>query len=253
MPVDSTALRLVIPAYNEGKNLASLCERIKVSLEPLERPYQLYVVNDGSADDTEAVATELARSHPIRLLVHKPNRGIAAVFLTGLRAALDGAGENDTVLVLEGDGTSTPELIPEMLEALEPPCDVVIASRYAPGGSYKDFPAKRLLLSFGANLLLRWVCPVPGVRDYTIFFRAYRAGPLRKALEAFGDRFTSTGGFACNAEMLLRLRDYIGGVREVPFIYDYGRKKGKSGMRIADNLRSYARLIRIFHFERRGP
>ncbi|MFA5140278.1 MAG: glycosyltransferase family 2 protein [Elusimicrobiota bacterium] len=246
-----TALRLVIPAYNEGKNLASLCERIRLSVKPLERPYELFIVNDGSVDDTEAVAKELSKAHPIKLLRHERNRGIAAVFLTGLRAALEGAAEDDAVFIIEGDGTSSPELLPRMLEALTPPCDVVIASRYVPGGSYKGFPVKRLLLSRGANLLLRWICPMAGVRDYTIFFRAYRAGPLRKAVSAYGDRFTSVGGFACNAEMLLRLRDHINAVREIPFEYDYARKKGKSGMRISDNLLSYARLFRIFHFERR--
>jgi dolichol-phosphate mannosyltransferase len=251
MPVAPSALRLVIPAYNEGKNLAPLCERIRSALKPLERPYELFVVNDGSVDDTEAVARELSKTHPMKLLRHERNRGIAAVFLTGLRAALEGAGEDDAVVVLEGDGTSSPETIPRMIETLAPPCDVVIASRYAPGGSYKGFPAKRLLLSRAANLLLRWLCPMPGVRDYTIFFRAYRAGPLRRAVAAYGDRFTSTGGFACNAEMLLRLRGHIGEAREVPFEYDYARKRGKSAMRISSNLLSYARLFRIFHFERR--
>ena len=108
-------------------------------------------------------------------------------------------------------------------------------------------------LSRAANLMLRLFCRIRGVRDYTIFYRAYRAGPLRRALEAYGDRFTSVGGFACNAEMLLRLGPFIRRVREVPFIYDYGVKKGASSMSIGGNLRSYFHLFRIQLFDRVGP
>lgn len=246
---DPVSPRLVVPAYNEGKNLASLCERIRESLKG--REYRIYVVDDGSRDDTAEVLSKLEAEHPIRVLRHETNKGIAAVFLTGLRAALEGAADEDAVVILEGDGTSDPAVLPAMLEALKPPCDVVIASRYADGGAYKGFPLKRLMLSCGANWLLRWICPMKGVRDYTIFYRAYRAGPLRRAIEAYGDRLTSVGGFACNAEMLLRLEGLIGEAREVPFVYDYGRKKGKSAMKIGGNLMSYARLFRIFHFERK--
>src|SRR5688500_6284945 len=189
---------LVIPAYNESRNLPGLCEWIARRLAG--GSYAVHVVDDGSGDATAETARELARSHPLKLHGHPFNRGVAGAFLTGMRAALEGASEDDPVVTLEGDGTSDPALLPAMLEALAGPCDVAIASRHVPGGSYRNFPFKRLILSRGANALLRLICRVPGVRDYTISYRAYRAGPLRRALEAYGDRFTSVGGFACNAE-----------------------------------------------------
>ncbi|MFA6029907.1 MAG: glycosyltransferase family 2 protein [Elusimicrobiota bacterium] len=245
-------VRCVIPAYNEEKNLPRLCETLREAFAALGRPYRLFIVDDGSRDGTAALLRELALRHPLTPLFHEGNRGIAAAFLTGLRAAVAGAAEDDPIVMLEGDGTSDPAALSAMLDALTPPCDLVIASRYAPGGAYRNFPPKRLLLSRGANALLSVLCRVPGVRDYTIFYRAYRAGPLARALGAFGERFTSAGGFACNAEMLLRLRAFVREVREVPFVYDYGLKKGKSAMNIPRNLRSYLSLFRIFYFERRG-
>ena len=243
-----SAIRIVIPAYNEAANLPALCERIQVALE---KPYKLFIVNDGSKDGTREVLEKLAKAHPIEALTHEVNRGIAAVFLTGLRAASADAEDDDAVVVMEGDGTSAPEILGEMLDKLSGDCDVVIASRYQQGGSYKDFPPKRLFLSCAANTLLGLICRVPGVQDYTIFYRAYRAGPLKRALKEFGDRFTSTGGFACNADMLLRLKPFIREVREVPLVYDYSIKKGASSMNIEKNLKSYLELFRIWFKEGR--
>lgn len=244
-------VRFIILAYNEGSNLEPLCDRIHAVMEDLGRKYEIFIVNDGSNDNTGEVAASLGERRPVRELRHEMNRGVAAAFLTGFRAALEDAADEDPLVVMEGDGTSDPAVVPQMLEQLTPPCDIVIASRYAPGGRYNRFPIKRLLLSGGANTLLCRLCPITGVRDYTIFYRTYRAGPLRRAIAEYGDQFTSTEGFACNAEMLLRLEGFIGIVREVPFVYDYGLKKGASSIRITGNLLAYVRLFRIFLTRRR--
>ncbi len=246
-------LWLVVPAYNEAKNLAALFERIEAAVGPMGIECTACVVDDGSADNTFEVAESLAAKHDIRILRHKGNQGLGAAFLTGMRSAVSGAHEDDAVIVLEGDGTSPPEIFPAMIEALIGECDIVIASRYVPGGKYLNFPMKRLLLSRCANWMLQLVCGLPGVRDYTIFYRAYRAGPLKRALDAYGDRFTSVGGFACNAEMLLRMRRFVREIREIPLIYDYAKKKGASGMKIGGNLASYLTLFRIFAFDGLDP
>ena len=244
----SGVYRLVVPAFNEAANLPSLLERVAAALAG--KSYFAIVVDDGSADGSAAVVEGLARRFPVRLLRHERNRGIAATFLTGLRAAAADAADADAIVIMEGDGTSDPALLPALGEALESGADVAIASRHVPGGAYRRFPLKRLLLSRAANFLLRRLCPLPGASDFTIFYRAYRAGPLKRALGAYGDRFTSVGGFACNAEMLLRLAPFIGRVVEVPFVYDYGVKRGASAMRIGGNLLSYAALFRVHFFDR---
>lgn len=237
-------VRIIVPAYNEAANLPGVCERVREALAG--RAYRLFVVNDGSQDDTAAVAGRLAAAHPISVVTHPVNRGIAAVFLSGIRAALDGAGDDELVVIMEGDGTSDAALLPAMLSAVGGGADVAIASRYLPGGEHRQFPLQRLLLSHGANAMLRLLIHLPGVTDYTIFYRAYRARVLRRGLEADGERLTSVGGFACNAELLLRVSRFCRRIAELPFVYDYGLKRGKSGMRIANNLLSYAKLFWIF-------
>ncbi len=233
--------RIIIPAYNEAENLPTLVASIDATLAGT--PYHLYAVNDGSNDDTLVVLRGLAGRYPMTVLDHGANKGVAAAFRTGFTVALTDAHDDDVVLLLEGDGTSSPTLLPDMIRRVQTGADVVIASRYQPGGGYRRFPLKRLLLSRGANLLFRLLFPVAGAKDFTIFYRAYRVLPLRAAMAAHGDRFIESTTFLANAEILVKLRPFVRRVEEVPFHYDYGKKRGQSGMKIWKNLRSYLAFI----------
>lgn len=234
--------RIIIPAYNEGANLGPLAAAIATALDG--EPYRLYLVNDGSRDDTAAVATSLQHRFPLTLLTHEVNRGVAAAFRTGFQAAvIRDSADDDVVVLLEGDGTSDPALLPEMARRVRAGADLVIASRYRPGGGYRRFPLKRHLLSRVANLLFRLAFPIPGVRDYSIFYRAYRVPPLRSCMAAYGPRFIEATTFLANAEILVKLRPYVRRAEEVPLLYDYGRKQGKSGMKVGKNLRSYLAFL----------
>lgn len=234
-------IRIIIPAYNEAANLPQLTKDIANVLR--NAPYRLYVVNDGSRDETGSVLTRLAPQHPINILTHPVNQGVAAAFRTGFTAVLVDAQDDDVIVLMEGDGTSTSSLLPTMIGKVRAGADVVIASRYQRGGGYHRFPFKRLLLSRGANALFRVLFPVPGVKDYTIFYRAYRVPPLRQTVQRLQSRFIESTTFLANAEILLKLRPHIQRVEEVPLLYDYGLKKGRSGMKVGKNLWSYLAFI----------
>ncbi|MBI5369022.1 MAG: glycosyltransferase family 2 protein [Planctomycetes bacterium] len=236
-------IRLIIPAYNEAANLPGVLERLRSTLAGGAEPYQVFAVEDGSSDDTAEVLRRLAREHPLTPLFHETNRGVAAAFRTGFAGALAGAADDDVVVLMEGDGTSAVESIPAMAARIRAGADVVVASRYRVGGGYRRFPLKRLILSCGANLVVSLLFPIPGVRDYTIFFRAYRAGPLKLAMARHGDQFITVDTFFANVEVLLNLRPCARRLEEIPFLYDYGRKQGKSGMKVWHNLRSYLGFI----------
>lgn len=233
--------RIILPCYNEAGNLPVLLPDIAESLAG--EPYRLYAVNDGSRDDTASVLAELSRTYPLTILTHEVNRGVAAAFRTGFTAVLQDAQDDEVIVLLEGDGTSSPGLLPDMIRRIRAGADVVIASRYRPGGGYRRFPLKRLLLSRGANLVFRLLFPVAGAKDFTIFYRAYRVPPLRAALEAHGDHFIESDTFLANAEILVKLRPFIRRVEEVPLLYDYGHKKGRSGMKVGKNLASYLSFL----------
>lgn len=233
--------RIIVPCYNEAANLKDLVAAIRETL--VNEPCQLYAVNDGSKDETAAVLTELARRHPVTILTHEVNKGVAAAFRTGFTAAVRDAVDDDVVVLMEGDQTSTPALLPEMIQRARGGADVVIASRYRPGGGYTNFPLKRLILSKGANIVFRLFFPIQGVTDYSIFYRAYRVPPLRSAILKHGDQLIASTTFLANAEILVKLKPFLRRVEEVPLLYDYGRKKGRSGMKVWKNLKSYFGFI----------
>lgn len=241
MTAEAPSIRIVIPAYNEGGNIAALIRDVAAELDG---SCQMIVVDDGSQDDTARAVSSLEDEFPVRIVTHPENRGLAAVFRTGIETALKDLPDSGVIVIMEGDGTSDPSLLRSLIKAISAGSDVAIASRYALGGCYKNFPIKRLLLSRMANWILGTFYAMPGVRDYTIFYRAYRAGPLRRCFQAYGERFSSARGFACNAEMLLRLRGFIGRVSEIPLVYDYGLKKSRSSMRISESLAGYAGFLR---------
>jgi len=234
-------IRVIILAYNEAKNLPRVIPDVAEALGNSE--YRIYAVDDGSTDTTAEVLVTLASFYPLTVLTHQPNKGVASAFRTGLTAVIQDAADQDVVVLMEGDGTSSPVLLPEMVRRIRNGADIIIASRYRQGGGYKNFPLKRLLLSRGANFVFRLMFRIPGATDYSIFYRAYRIPPLRAAFTALGTRFIESTTFLANAEILVKLKPYLRRVEEIPLFYDYGLKKGKSGMKVWKNLQSYLQFI----------
>jgi dolichol-phosphate mannosyltransferase len=233
--------RLVVLAYNEEAGIRTHLE----SVQRLGRTdLSVIVVDDGSRDGTAAAAQAMAGAVKVEVVSHPRNLGIAAAFNTGLRHAVSLSGPGDLVITMEGDGTSDVDALPPMIQLLEEGHDVVCASRYRRGGRYEGFPAGRRFFSVAANLTMRWYCRIPGVRDYTIFYRGYRAEILREAMHRYGDRFIEADGFFANIEILLKL-SRLGPLRaaETPMVYRYGRKRSRSTMRVWRNVAEYARFI----------
>lgn len=234
-------LRIIIPAYNEEKNIESCIKDLVRILGG--NKYMLYVINDGSIDKTVNIVKGLSRKNSIKLINHETNKGVSEVFKTGISAVLKDGKEGDVILIVEGDGTSDPAIILDMVSRIRKGKDVVVASRYVPGGGYKNFPVKRLFFSKAANLIFRLLYPSKKVKDYTIFFRAYSFGVLQKLGEVFGDKYITKKHFTANAEILVKILKITSKVEEVPFMYDYGNKKGASSLNISKNLVQYAKLL----------
>jgi dolichol-phosphate mannosyltransferase len=169
---------------------------------------------------------------------------------TGLLAAVEQARDDDVIVTMDADDTQGPGLISRMTMLIEEGNDVVVASRYAPGGRVLGVPGYRRLLSHGASTLFRLVYPVTGVRDYTCGYRAYRAGLLRQAFARWGSDFVSEPGFSCMVDILLKL-DRLGAViTEAPLILRYDRKPGKSKMDVRRTVLQTLKLLGRHRFGR---
>lgn len=233
-------LRILIPVYNEEKNIKRCIKRIR---KAVPSDHKIYVVDDGSQDRSPQILAKLVRRTPLKIITHKTNLGVSGALKTGLREVVLEGGEADSVVVMEGDGTSDPRILPKMLEKIEEGCDLVIASRYKKGGGYKNFPFRRHFYSLLANFVLRLIFPHPAISDYTIFYRAYRLKILKDVFARYRESLISYKYFVANTEILIKLMPFVGRVYEVPFIYDYSLKKGKSGLNLRKNVLEYLRFI----------
>jgi dolichol-phosphate mannosyltransferase len=225
---------VVLPAYNEADALPPLLRRLgDVSVGHFGSSLAVIVVDDGSTDGTaEAARGAAPPTLDVRVIPHEGNRGLNEALRTGLLAALERVGENDIVVTMDADDTHAPGLISRMTMLIEEGNDVVVASRYAPGGRVLGVPLSRRVLSRGASLLFRAVYPVRGVRDYTCGYRAYRAGLLKEAFARWGPEFLGEPGFSCMVDILLKLSRLQAVVAEAPLILRYDRKPGKSKMNV---------------------
>ncbi|NQU94905.1 MAG: glycosyltransferase [Candidatus Omnitrophica bacterium] len=236
-------LWLMFAAYNERENLANLLPGLSNFLEGKIKDYKILIVDDGSTDSTKNIADSLDKPLPIEIISHEKNKGVGEVFKTGFSAISRLAGQDDLVVVLEADGTSDYTLIPELVRKLEGGMDIVIASRYIKGGAYRNFPLKRHLISHIGNVILSMAFRNKRIKDYTIFFRGYRVELLKKALSQYKDGFITSNTFLANTEALINLTKLTDKIDEVPFVYSYEVKIGKSKMPLLKTLFDYIKFL----------
>jgi dolichol-phosphate mannosyltransferase len=164
---------VVIPTYNERENLPQILQR----LHEANPSAHALVVDDGSPDGTGALADELAAADERVHVMHRSEKaGLGAAYIAGFRWGL--AREYATLVEMDADGSHAPEDLPRILDALGD-ADLVLGSRYVPGGSVVNWPLRRELLSRGANLYSKLVLGTR-INDITAGYRAYRRPLLEK-------------------------------------------------------------------------
>ena len=234
---------VVLPAYNEAANLGSLLQRICDVQRIVGLSVVVLVVDDGSTDETVAVAEGFGGGLDVRVARNPHNMGLAETIKSGLARALELADDADLIVTMDADDTHNPGLIPRMLDRIIEGYDIVIASRFVPQARIRGLALSRQLLSLGASWLFRLLTPVQGVTDFTCGFRAYRAGFLREVWERHGVAITTASGFTCMADILLTCRRFDPIIAEVPLILRYDRKLSASKMKVQSTVLESLRLI----------
>jgi dolichol-phosphate mannosyltransferase len=234
---------VVLPAYNEALSLPPLLERLAQSMYEARLPYEVVLVDDGSADGTVDSVAHLAGEVGLRVIRHERNEGLGASLRDGLMKAAELADDHDIVVTMDADNSHTPELILPMVRLVREGNDVVIASRYRAGSRVRGVPWERRLLSFAGRWLFTLLFPTPGVRDYTSGYRAYRAEVLRRVAREYGPAFYDQGGFQAMVDVLLKLRRLDLIFHEVPLILRYDLKEGGSKMKVWKTVRDTLRLL----------
>ena len=229
---------IVLPAFNEGSTLATLFSRIDESLNEVGLQYHVVLVDDGSTDDTLAIAKRFSGGMPISIKSHAVNQGLGATIRDGLVMAANLASEHDIIITMDADDTHCPGLILRMVEMVREGFDVVIASRFQKNARVLGVPLHRRLLSRCASMLFRCVLPIEGVKDFTCGYRAYRAEAIKKALGQYGSAFFTRDGFECMVDILLKLRNMGLIFGELPIILRYDHKDGHTKMNLSATIKN---------------
>ncbi len=224
---------IVIPTYNERENISLLVKEIlNQGLDS-----RVIIVDDNSPDGTGELADELAAQHPGIRVVHRPGKlGLGTAHITGMKAALEGG--MASILTMDADFSHHPRFIPDMLAALER-FDVVIGSRYVPGGGTLYCTAPRKALSRGANLFARTALSLHA-GDTTAGFRAYR----RAVLESIALDEIVSDGYSFLIEMLYRCQRQGWSIGEVPIVFE-NRQRGASKISKTEILKAMQTVARL--------
>ncbi len=169
---------LCLPTYDERENLESMVDALGAVRERTPVPGDVLVIDDSSPDGTGAIADELARDRPWLHVLHRPaKRGLGRAYLAGFHWAL----ERDYAYVLEMDCdfSHDPESVPSLLDAAIAGGDLVLGSRYVPGGGVRDWGLSRRLISAGGCFYARTILGVQ-VRDLTGGFKCFRRAVLER-------------------------------------------------------------------------
>lgn len=219
---------VLIPTYNEVKNLRLVVERVRRSVPHVD----VMILDDSSPDGTGDIADELATTDSAVTVVHRPaKQGLGAAYLDGFARALEAG--YDGIVEMDADGSHQPEQLQLLLDAAAA-ADLVIGSRWVPGGSVVNWPEHRKVLSVGANLYTRILLGMP-VSDATAGFRVYRAS----ALTAMGLGDVASQGYCFQVDLTWRAVRAGLTVVEVPIEF-VEREVGDSKMSrevVAESLR----------------
>ena len=212
-------LWVVLPTYNERNNVERIVPEIRARLP---QAHKILIVDDSSPDGTGEIADRVASESDDVEVMHRPRKeGLGPAYLAGFRRALAAGAE--LIVEMDADFSHDPEHLPQLLEAARG-ADLVLGSRYAPGGGVADWGALRRLISRGGSAYARLMLGLR-VRDLTGGFKVFH----RRVLEAIDLDSIRSRGYAFQVETTYRALKRGFRVVEVPIVFSE-RTEGSSKM-----------------------
>ncbi len=228
----------VIPTYNEVENIPVLVERIENLRENLSFDLQIVVVDDNSSDGTADKVKELKERFGNIQLIQRPGlMGLGSAYIDGFAYSISNFGA-DYVGEMDADLQHPPEVLTEMVKLASEGIDVVVASRYIPGGGAEEWSFSRRLVSRGANLLTRVFLRVP-VKDAT---SGYRLISQRAIKGLFGYQLSSKG-YSFQVESLYAYKKLKMTFAEVPYHFEI-RRAGETKLNTKEIWRFFRTTVK---------
>ena len=230
-PLPDPRILVSVATYNERDNLEPLIHEIHSFLPPAN----VLVIDDNSPDGTGQLADELAARDPRVHVLHRAGKlGLGTAILAGMRYAME---QNyDYLLNMDADFSHHPRYLPAIVAGMDSH-DVMIGSRYIPGGGVENWPLSRRVMSWGVGTVVRLLMRIPA-RDTSGAYRCYRVTKLREtALDKLWSR-----GYSFQQEMLYRCRKAGCRIGETPIIFE-NRRAGMSKVNPKEAARSMGIIL----------
>ncbi|MFF7157728.1 glycosyltransferase [Streptomyces sp. NPDC008139] len=209
---------VIIPTYNEAENIKPIVQRVRTSVPDAH----ILVADDNSPDGTGKLADELAGAdEQVHVLHRQGKEGLGAAYLAGFQWGIDNG--YGVLVEMDADGSHQPEELPRLLTALKS-ADLVLGSRWIPGGRVVNWPKSREYLSRGGSTYSRLLLDVP-IRDVTGGYRAFR----KETLEGLGMAEIASAGYCFQVDLAWRAVKGGFHVVEVPITF-VERERGDSKM-----------------------
>ncbi|RKY57327.1 MAG: polyprenol monophosphomannose synthase [Candidatus Neomarinimicrobiota bacterium] len=210
---------VIIPTYNEKYNIKIVLDKI----DNLNIDLDVLIVDDNSPDKTADVIKELQKSRKNLYLIERPKKlGLGTAYVKGFHWALEKGYKY--ILEMDADLSHNPDDLPRLINACKKGADLAIGSRYSDGVNVVNWPIKRLLLSYSANLYTRIVTRMP-VKDATAGFKCFK----REVLESIDLERVKSSGYSFQIEMNFRAFKKGYSIKEVSIIF-IERTEGQSKM-----------------------
>jgi dolichol-phosphate mannosyltransferase len=223
---------IIIPTYNEIENLRQIVTDI-LSFAPKT---DILIVDDNSPDGTGQLADQIGAEDPRVLTMHRTGKlGLGTAYIAGFKYAIDH--NYDAAFEMDADFSHDPKYLPDFLKAIEN-ADLVIGSRYIPGGATPNWSLLRRFISGGGNIYARLLLGLP-VHDCTAGFRCYR----REVLENIRLDAVKSQGYGFQVEMTYRTMKQGYKIVETPIVF-MDRRVGKSKMSRTIFLEAFTYVLR---------
>jgi dolichol-phosphate mannosyltransferase len=201
---------VIIPTFNEKENIEKMIRKVF----SLPESFDLLIIDDGSPDGTAQIVKQLQLEFPNKLflLERKGKLGLGTAYIKGFHWALEHSYEY--IMEMDCDFSHNPDDLLRLLQACKDGADLSVGSRYVKGGSVKNWPWDRVLISYGGSLYVRMITWI-GVKDTTAGFVCYK----RKVLETIDLNKIRFTGYGFQIEMKFATKKLGFKIKEVPILF----------------------------------
>ena len=232
-------ISIIIPTYNEAKNIEELIKDLLIVSNNYKIKTNIIVVDDNSPDGTSEVVKKVKEyNHSVILIQRKGKLGLGTAYIKGIKYVLENL-DSEIIMTMDADFSHNPKYIPDFVKKIKEGNDIVLGSRYIPGGGIGNWGVHRTIISKGANYLAKFVLKL-NTKDNTTGYRAYK----REVLERIDLDSVKSNGYSFLMEMIFWCQYHQFKIAETPIFFDI-RRHGASKISKKEIFRALKTLFTL--------